>query len=426
MTSGHADPAAVVAVAIITTVLACIFVAMRLYARICLARSAGWDDLCITFSMLFAIATMVVIILQVETGMGRHSKDIEPHELTKNLKAFWVSLYVYNISLTLSKVSILIQYLRIFPQRWFRISTWCLMAFIIAYGTYAVLTAIFLCWPIAYFWDRTIEGGKCLNQFAIWFTNAGLNIATDIATTILPLPVLNALELPRRQRRALMLVFGLGGFTCIISILRLQSLYVIANAEDVSWENPLAAIWSAVEMNTAIIASCGPTIRRLFPALLKATSIGGSLSHTNPDTLGRTGGSKGPWTASGTGAGTSGTHSSNKSPFTSMMKSGRNHNLPPPVGAYHSMPENDSRGDGFIAPKSGLLVGKSKSHIRAQDSMDDIELHQHMPFPQGKIHVMTSIEQATDEMEREKSRDGDGSESTKELVRERTHDRRSS
>lgn len=43
--------------------------------------------------------------------------------------------------------------------------------------------------------------------------------------------------------------------------------------------NPLAAIWSSAEMNTAIIASCLPTIRLLVPRLLKATSLGGSRSH---------------------------------------------------------------------------------------------------------------------------------------------------
>lgn len=43
------------------------------------------------------------------------------------------------------------------------------------------------------------------------FANAGINIGTDIMTAILPLPVLRQLELPRRQRRALMIVFALGG-----------------------------------------------------------------------------------------------------------------------------------------------------------------------------------------------------------------------
>ena len=43
------------------------------------------------------------------------------------------------------------------------------------------------------------------------FANAGMNIATDITIGLLPLPVLKQLQLPKRQRIALMWVFGLGG-----------------------------------------------------------------------------------------------------------------------------------------------------------------------------------------------------------------------
>lgn len=43
------------------------------------------------------------------------------------------------------------------------------------------------------------------------FTNAGINIVTDIATAALPIPVLKSLQLPKRQKVALMAVFGLGG-----------------------------------------------------------------------------------------------------------------------------------------------------------------------------------------------------------------------
>ena len=38
-----------------------------------------------------------------------------------------------------------------------------------------------------------------------------MNIATDIAIGLLPLPMLKQLHLPKRQRIALMIIFGLGG-----------------------------------------------------------------------------------------------------------------------------------------------------------------------------------------------------------------------
>ena len=43
------------------------------------------------------------------------------------------------------------------------------------------------------------------------FANAGVNILTDILVATLPLPFLNHLQLPNRQRIALMIVFALGG-----------------------------------------------------------------------------------------------------------------------------------------------------------------------------------------------------------------------
>lgn len=101
-----------------------------------------------------------------------------------------------------------------------------------------------------------------------------MNIITDIATTILPLPVLKSLNLPKRQRYVLMFVFGMGGVVCVISVLRLSSLYTISISTDVSWDNPLAAIWSSCEVNVGILCSCLPTLKgcvaRYFPVLFSS------------------------------------------------------------------------------------------------------------------------------------------------------------
>lgn len=110
---------------------------------------------------------------------------------------------------------------------------------------------------------------------------------TDIATTVLPLPVLRTLQLPKRQKILLMLVFGLGFTTCIVSILRLHSLYVVSKTTDLTWDNPMPAIWSSTELNVAILCSCLPTLKglisRIWPKLLSTGHTGqrsGRQSHT--------------------------------------------------------------------------------------------------------------------------------------------------
>ena len=124
---------------------------------------------------------------------------------------FWASILIYNLSLTFTKVSILLQYLRIFTTKQFRVSCWALLGFVAVYSTWTFFASIFECMPVAYFWDKTIKGGHCMNEYAVWFTNAGVNIVTDFAIIILPMPVLRSLNLPLKQKRALMLVFTLGG-----------------------------------------------------------------------------------------------------------------------------------------------------------------------------------------------------------------------
>jgi hypothetical protein len=81
-----------------------------------------------------------------------------------------------------------------------------------------------------------------MSRYVSWYFNAGSNIVTDIAIMILPMPVIKNLSLPCRQKYLLMGVFAMGGFVCIVSILRLQSLVAISNSDDPTWDNPPAAV----------------------------------------------------------------------------------------------------------------------------------------------------------------------------------------
>jgi hypothetical protein len=75
--------------------------------------------------------------------------------------------------------------------------------------------------------------------------------------------------------------------TCIVSVLRLVWLYPISITKDVTYESPLSALWSNVELNVGILCSCVPTLRscmiRLFPSLVsQIASSGGTQQETKP------------------------------------------------------------------------------------------------------------------------------------------------
>jgi hypothetical protein len=191
--SGHADPAAVLGVTISFTIIATFAVLLRLYSRIFIVHSPGKDDafiaaacvatICLTTAQCFQGSSvprpsghdgflkrkkLTHSIATVKYGMGRHFANLTPFEKVTSAKPFWASIIIYNLGLFLCKFSILLQYLRIFPYRTFRIFNYSLMAFIFAWSCWTVFSAIFFCRPVEYFWDRSIVGGTCLSQWTTW------------------------------------------------------------------------------------------------------------------------------------------------------------------------------------------------------------------------------------------------------------------
>jgi hypothetical protein len=51
----------------------------------------------------------------------------------------------------------------------------------------------------------------CLDQKSLWFANASLNIVSDIVVLICPMPALSQLQLPKRQKIGVLVVFAIGG-----------------------------------------------------------------------------------------------------------------------------------------------------------------------------------------------------------------------
>ncbi|KAK3067215.1 hypothetical protein LTR53_016044 [Teratosphaeriaceae sp. CCFEE 6253] len=269
---GHASGTAVVVVTLVFTAMAIVASLLRVYTRTVIGRNGGYDDGFIICATILSIALTVCTVLEIHYGDGRHQWTITPPELTKSLKTLYASIIIYQLALSSVKASIILQYLRIFPQRSFRLACWALMAMVFAYLNWTLWSQVFFCKPIKAYWDPTITDGKCFNRGVIWFVNAGVNILTDIAVAVLPLPMLRKLNTQRRPKIALLVVFALGGFTCIVSILRLESLYAASHSsDDASYNSSFAALWSSTEVNIGILCSCLPTLKtlvsKLFPRL---------------------------------------------------------------------------------------------------------------------------------------------------------------
>ncbi len=218
-----------------------------------------------------------------------HSSNIDPYltfvitRLTEH-QAFWASFWIYNLTLTLSKIAIVVQYLRLLPVTRFRNACYGVLGLLVSCGAWGICSNIFLCHPVPYAWNKSIPGGGCMNQSVIWFTNAGMNIALDVLVFALLIYIIPDGRISRPQGIILIIMFVLGATATLLSCVRVHFIDVIANTADLPRDNVPLAILSVVEVNIAVISACMPVMRPLFALIIpKHFGLPGQNNATQPD-----------------------------------------------------------------------------------------------------------------------------------------------
>lgn len=116
---------------------------------------------------------------------------------------------VYGVSVSLSKCAILLLYTRVFTtqKRGFTIAVYIVGAIVVATGLVNIFEAIFQCAPVAYKWNKSIRGGKCMDESAFERYISISNVVTGTVMLLLPLPLVWGLKITLRQKIALTLTF---------------------------------------------------------------------------------------------------------------------------------------------------------------------------------------------------------------------------
>ncbi|KAF1950352.1 hypothetical protein CC80DRAFT_578239 [Byssothecium circinans] len=296
--------------------IAVVAVVMRFWARKKIMARLGIDDWLIAGAGVAIVFHGSFVLSTLEYGMGRHViLATNPRMMTiSNL----VAMAFYNICLTLTKLSILALYARMFCRAngWLNPALWGLGIFVLLLGIVQPFVYIFQCVPIYSLWREMPVGEKavCLNFSLAIVIFGGIHIATDWMLLLLPIPVILSLQLDKRTKVTICSLFLIGGTVCIISIVRLMFAKVVDNL-DPSWDNvPIGAL-STVEGSTGILAACMPTWRPLFRFLgrgLTSYFSSGNKSQKNSHNL-----SYGGHSSNGYGG-----HSSNGHPGATLSAGG--------------------------------------------------------------------------------------------------------
>lgn len=154
------------------------------------------------------LVVLTTLPIEAHYGVGRHIWLQSHDQAMRQLKCLFAAIHFYIWSLCFVKVSLLLQYRRLFPSVWLQRVSLGIIIFACTWNVAQSVVVSFACVPVSLIYPSM--AGRCPDSLPIWYTAAAMNIATDFIVFALPIPLINSLLLPMKQKILLILIFGLG------------------------------------------------------------------------------------------------------------------------------------------------------------------------------------------------------------------------
>ena len=130
----------------------------------------------------------------------------------------YISSVFYLLSIYGYRLALLLMYIRLFGvSKAFRIATYIVMAFVTGYLFCNFLTLLFGCTPVSKYW-KPEEPGHCINLNKADYAYGSMNVGSDVLLFLLPMPMVWQLNLSRKEKVGLFLIFmsGIAYVPCIL------------------------------------------------------------------------------------------------------------------------------------------------------------------------------------------------------------------
>ncbi|CAJ2505729.1 Uu.00g131230.m01.CDS01 [Anthostomella pinea] len=243
---------ATIAVTSISIALAFLFLIWRLYTTVFIVKGFYLDDGLIILAFGCSLLLCTTVLMALDNGFGKHLWDVRVTQIQGYLDVLSTLALSF-----LVKLAMLTLYHRINPSKPFRICLYIVAAAMISYQIIFMVIFIGPCRTSL----ATPKAAKCFSDGAL--ANAILNVISDAAVIVLPIPMLHRLHMPLKQKLAVGGILGLGSAAAIISIARVALIARFSNP-DITWVQAQGGILSILEGNLAIICNCAARLKPFF------------------------------------------------------------------------------------------------------------------------------------------------------------------
>ncbi|KAK0648212.1 hypothetical protein B0T16DRAFT_113643 [Cercophora newfieldiana] len=237
----------ILAVTIVTTVLALIVVALRIWVRLKIVKNVGWDDYTIIGASFLAILVMIFEIISVAYGLGRHMYYLPHQDIIEASKWSRVTIPPNLAACALARISLCLFFMRIVDRRrGYKAFLWTLIILNVLVNIMSIIRMFASCRPLEKLWDHSVEG-ECWPSSTAFITGmiqSVVSVSTDWLIALFPIVILRKLNMAIRTKLALITLMGMGIFAGAAALLKMMHLNALTTRPDTTWDVVDLACWS--------------------------------------------------------------------------------------------------------------------------------------------------------------------------------------
>ncbi|QKX56013.1 uncharacterized protein TRUGW13939_03113 [Talaromyces rugulosus] len=235
------------------------------------------DDYLIILGLILALSICVCTIIgAAKYRFGNHEIYIESGPLAGWPEAwlllgygkiFYALQLLHATAMPIIKASLMIFLRRIFfASRSFEITFWIITIYVFLWWLTTFWMSVFQCWPISSNWGTTpAQMGDCIPDYMTWYAwVALLNVLSDFAIVILPIPLVLRIQMPLRRKLAGVFVLATAIFVVVAGIGRTVGYFTYDHESlDFSYVFYDFLVWTSIEPYLEVIGCCLPTMGHL-------------------------------------------------------------------------------------------------------------------------------------------------------------------
>ncbi|KAF9734910.1 hypothetical protein PMIN02_006839 [Paraphaeosphaeria minitans] len=242
-------------------------VALRMWVRLGITKSPGWDDA--TMLMALCLFTCYCAFILTITLRSRAHQQFTEMELLQSLVYVQLSEVFYILTTTFLKISLGLFFLRLLTKPWQTRLFHVILAISGVFGILYFFVVLFVCGSPTKLADSFI-GARAKHCAPVWFVLATgyiygfINVIADWMFTLIPIVILMDSAMDRRSKFSVGIVMSFAAVGSISSIMRMVYLKGLLFENSVSTTSIKATIWATAEPGTGIVAASAAILRPLL------------------------------------------------------------------------------------------------------------------------------------------------------------------